>query len=203
VIEEITPIADLIASADKLFRQNGLSMSVFYEVPSVGAVFAEDAGWSRRFAALVDAVVSSGVARAGAKVRCGGTMPAAFPSTAQIAAALLACERQRVSLKATAGLHHPLRHFNAEVGAKMHGFLNVFGAGLMAKYYQFDQAQLIAMLEDEDSTHFGFDDTGFAWQTYNVSADEIAVARDTLLTSYGSCSFDQPRDDLRALSLLP
>jgi len=37
------------------------------------------------------------------------------------------------------------------------------------------------------------------WREYSASADEIARARRSVLTSFGSCSFSEPRDDLRAL----
>ena len=37
-----------------------------------------------------------------------------------------------VPFKATAVLHHPFRHRNEASGVRMHGFLNLFGAGVLA-----------------------------------------------------------------------
>src|SRR5262249_54443685 len=77
----------------------------------------------------------------GIKGRWGGLGASAFPSPEQVAFALVACRDAGVPLKATAGLHHPLRHFDAGVKAKMHGFLNVFGAGALAHARRLDEAE--------------------------------------------------------------
>jgi hypothetical protein len=67
-----------------------------------------------------------------AKLRCGGVVASAVPTVTQLAVFLKACADRKLPLKATAGLHHPVRHFNVESGFVMHGFLNVVGAALMA-----------------------------------------------------------------------
>jgi hypothetical protein len=56
------------------------------------------------------------------------------------------------------------------------------------------------MLEDEESAVFGFDDRGFRWREWEIATASIN-ARRQLITSLGSCSFEEPRDDLRALGL--
>jgi hypothetical protein len=40
-----------------------------------------------------------------------------------------------------------------------------------------------------------------SWRDWRVPTDQIAAHR-TFITSFGSCSFDEPREDLRALHLL-
>jgi hypothetical protein len=139
----------------------------------------------------------------GLKLRCGGLDAAAFPSPEQIAFVLHCCLTHRVPLKCTAGLHHPLRHHNDEVETKMHGFLNVFGAGVLGQALGLDEAKLRAILEDEDTVHFVCDKHGFAWQDWHATAPEVVFARHAAVTSFGSCSFDEPCDDLRALGWLP
>ncbi len=138
----------------------------------------------------------------GFKLRCGGLDAAAFPTTEVLAAALTHAADCAVPLKCTAGLHHPVRHFNREVQTRMHGFLNVFGAAILADCRRIPEAQVRAILEDEDATHFRFDEAGFSWQQYQATMDEIITARAEFATSFGSCSFDEPRDDLRKLGLL-
>ncbi|MEP6698391.1 MAG: hypothetical protein ABJB09_01550 [Verrucomicrobiota bacterium] len=137
----------------------------------------------------------------GFKLRTGGVTADAFPSPAQIAQALLAAAQHRVPIKFTAGLHHPLRQFHASVGTKMHGFLNVLGAGVLAAEHQWDERQTVMMLEDEDASSFTFDDSAFTWRDWSLATDRIPVHR-KLVTSLGSCSFDEPREDLRALRFL-
>jgi hypothetical protein len=139
---------------------------------------------------------------AGFKLRSGGLEASAFPSSEQIAFAIAACRNARVPLKFTAGLHHPIRHFDAGVATKMHGFINVFAAGVLAHARGFEPAQIQGIIEDEDAGHFVFADGGLRWQDHQVATAEIVEARKRLVTSFGSCSFDEPRDDLRTLGWL-
>jgi hypothetical protein len=137
----------------------------------------------------------------GFKLRTGGVTADAFLTSAQIARALIAAAKHDVPIKFTAGLHHPVRMFRSEVETKMHGFLNVLGAAVLAAEHRWDEEQTSAMLEDEDATSFVFSDESFAWREWKIATDRIK-ARRKLVTSFGSCSFDEPREDLRALNLL-
>jgi hypothetical protein len=137
----------------------------------------------------------------GYKLRTGGVTADAFPTSAQIATALVSATQHHVRIKFTAGLHHPIRQFRDEMKAKMHGFLNVLGAGVLAAEHAWDEGQTSAMLEDENPKSFAFDDMLFAWRDWEITIDRIK-ARRHFVTSFGSCSFDEPREDLRGLSLL-
>ena len=137
----------------------------------------------------------------GFKLRTGGVTADAFPVSIQIARALIAATKHHVPIKFTAGLHHPVRQFRDEVQTKMHGFLNVLGAGVLAAEHQWNEQQTVAMLEDEDTAAFSFHDTVFAWNEWEITMDRIK-ARRKLVTSFGSCSFDEPREDLRSLGFL-
>ena len=139
---------------------------------------------------------------AGFKLRCGGVEPQMYPSPEQAAAAISACIDQRVPLKATAGLHHPVRHFNRAAKVKMHGFLNVFGAAVLAEAHNLSAEQIQEIIEDEDASNFIFTRRAFAWKNLRASLDEITRARQNYAISFGSCSFDEPREDLRGLKLL-
>jgi hypothetical protein len=75
-------------------------------------------------------------------------------------------------------------------------------AGVLAHRCHLGEEQVRQILEDEDPKHFRFDDAGLAWHDYRASLGEIKLARQLAVTSFGSCSFDEPRDDLRALGLL-
>jgi hypothetical protein len=140
--------------------------------------------------------------RFGYKLRTGGVTADVFPTSVQIAGALMASAKYHVPIKFTAGLHHPVRLFREEVQAKMHGFLNVLGAGVLAAEHDWDEGQISRMLEDEDANSLSFDETIFAWREWEIATDRIR-ARRKFVTSFGSCSFDEPREDLRALKLLP
>ena len=170
----------------------GLDLPVFWEAPVDEA---------ERTVGFVAERRATGTGRYGFKLRTGGVIASAFPSSIQIARALVATVARGVPIKFTAGLHHPIRLFHQSVQTKMHGFLNVLGTGVLAAQHQWDVQQTAAMLEDEDSTAFVFTENDFAWRDWKITTEQIRVGR-KLITSFGSCSFDEPRDDLRALNLL-
>jgi hypothetical protein len=137
----------------------------------------------------------------GYKLRTGGVTADAFPSSVQIARAILGSTKHHVPIKFTAGLHHPIRQFRDEVETEMHGFLNVLGAGVLSAEHHWDESQTVDMLEDQRAKSFEFHDTVFAWRDWEVTLDRIK-ARRKFITSFGSCSFDEPREDLRVLEVL-
>ena len=94
----------------------------------------------------------------GYKLRTGGVTADAFPTSAQIASALVAAATHQLPIKFTAGLHHPIRQFRDEVKTKMHGFLNVLGAAVLAAEHRWEAGQAVTMLEDEDPRSFSFND---------------------------------------------
>jgi hypothetical protein len=138
---------------------------------------------------------------AGFKFRCGGVQPEVFPSAERVASVIVGCSESEVPLKFTAGLHHPLRRFDPVLRVTMHGFINVFGAAVLAHTRELYEEQVQPILEDEDAGDFVFDEAGFRWKDYRVTTQEIVAAR-RWVVSFGSCSFDEPRDDLRALGWL-
>ena len=57
------------------------------------------------------------------------------------------------------------------------------------------------MIEDEDSRSFSFADDFFAWRDWKIDVERLRYRR-KFVRSFGSCSFDEPRDDLRTLGFL-
>ncbi len=137
----------------------------------------------------------------GYKLRTGGVTADAFPTSAQIASALVTPATHQLPIKFTAGLHHPIRQFRAEVKTKMHGFLNVLGAAVLAAEHRWDARQAAIMLEDEGPDSFSFTQDFFAWREWKIDIERLRYRR-RFVASFGSCSFDEPRDDLRALGFL-
>ncbi len=140
--------------------------------------------------------------KTGLKIRCGGATAAAVPTVKDLGAALTFGVTFGLPLKFTAGLHHPLRRRDSSLGVKTHGFLNVFVAGVLGHARRLDPKPLGDILEDEDPKHFRFDDDGLSWNDICATTDEVTAARRDFVTSFGSCSFDEPREDLRALGLM-
>ena len=133
----------------------------------------------------------------GLKIRCGG---AAIPTIEQVALFIHRCSYARIPWKATAGLHHSMRHRDA-TGQWAHGFINVFGAGILAYVHKLSVDQIADVLREESATAFRFTNKAFAWRDRRCTVIEICEARQWM-PSFGSCSFVEPCDDLRAMGLV-
>ena len=168
-------------------------LPVFWEAPPERA--------QQTAALLAEHNSDENAATFGYKLRTGGVTADAFPTSAQIAAALVTPATHQHPIKFTAGLHHPLRPFRDEVKTKMHGFVNVLGAAVLAAEHRWDAKQAATMLEDENAASFSFGDDSFAWREWKIDVERLRYRRQ-FVASFGSCSFDEPRDDLRALRLL-
>ena len=138
----------------------------------------------------------------GLKIRCGGAEPTDVPDADEVAALIVAARNAGIPFKATAGLHHPIRHYDDGLDTEMHGFLNVFAASVLAAEHDLDRPAVRAILREETADNFRFLKDALAWRDLSVSLDDIRYARETLALSFGSCSFEEPIDHLRDLELL-
>ena len=137
----------------------------------------------------------------GAKVRCGGARPGQTPSVDDLAAFVVAAHAHDVPWKATAGLHHPFRGMGDGGGGVPHGFVNLFFAGIALHAGALEPARAAAVLAEEDPRAFVVDPTHLSWRDVRVEAEQVAAAR-ARCVSFGSCSFDEPVNDLRELGIL-
>lgn len=139
-----------------------------------------------------------------AKIRTGGLTPEAIPSTADVARFITDCAERKLAFKATAGLHHPLRAIQPLTYEKdspravMHGFINVLMASCFAWHGERNIEPIIA---ETDASNFSFAETA-KWQDKSLTIEQIREARKNFIHSVGSCSFDEPVEDLKALNLL-
>jgi len=140
-----------------------------------------EGGWER----ALDVVADAGYA---AKLRTGGLEADLFPTSAQVAAFITACLDREVPFKCTAGLHHAVRHTAPDTGFEHHGFLNVLAA-TRASLDGASHDELVAVLEERDGT------------TLRWSPQQAESTR-RWFVSFGSCSIDEPLQDLVALDLV-
>ena len=139
---------------------------------------------------------------AGLKFRTGGTTPEAHPAAGDLARAIAACAAALVPFKATAGLHRALCHFNHAAGAQQFGFLNVLIGSALAWESRIGEEMLTELLNVSSVERIDFSEGAIAWQGARVTVAEIMEARARLLHSFGSCSFDEPWNDLVAMELV-
>jgi hypothetical protein len=149
--------ADLVATYRALRL---LDVETYFEL-----VFDED--WRDSVPAAIGAVAAIG---GRVKLRCGGAF---VPSVEQVGLVIACCREARVPFKATAGLHHPVRHEDE------HGFLNLLAAAT-APLDRIDE-----VLAEEDG-----------------SALELEESSRELFVSFGSCSWRDPVEGLQELGML-
>jgi hypothetical protein len=176
---------------------------------SVELVFLEPARtgeFRRDVKALADSIVHARegdhTELTGLKLRCGGMSRDDFPSAQEVAEFLYQTAVSNIRFKVTAGLHHPVRHFNTGQGVTMHGFLNVFFASAFCAVYELEPADLLPVLLEEDAEAFLFSDDGIRWRDLAVTTAQLAEIRSRLASSIGSCSLTEPRNDLISLGHL-
>ena len=203
--------------ATDLLNQNKLShYHEFPELPDVGINYSTDedeSSWDEEILPVVSMIAE--LEGAGIKLRCGGIVKEAFPTVEQIAAMIQTCALIGIPMKCTAGLHHPIRHFAEEYDAYMHGFINTFGAGVFTSNFpnpenpqeRFRMFILLSHLIGEQAAdNFDFGDRGMIWKVgderdsvFEFDNASIRNCREKNMISYGSCSFQEPIDDLKQL----
>jgi len=155
-------------------------------------------------------------AGASAKVRTGGITTDAFPNTIQLCQFIVACAKTQVPFKATAGLHHPLlgnqriTYEPDSPSTRMHGFLNVAIAAAFIYWQKVSLEEVLEVLKESSIESFQFKEDGMGWsvkrsyplENHYLNISELEEVRHRFFRSFGSCSFQEPIDELRELKLL-
>ena len=211
------PSKDTIQTATSLLNENKLThYHEFPNLPYVGIDFStelDESSWDSEIGQTITTL--SKIENAGIKLRCGGIIKDAFPSIEKVAAIIQTCSLNKIPMKFTAGLHHPIRHFEDQYDEYMHGFINVFGAAILGstfpqpkhsqeKYRMF--ILLSHMLDNQTPNNFIFKKKKMIWKVkderdtqFEIGLEKIKKARKNMAISYGSCSFEEPIDDLKQL----
>ena len=184
-----------VGNGDEIARLSRIipaELTSYFEVPLSGCAgcIAAVAGYGRR-----------------AKIRTGGETADKFPAPESVIEFMRLCAAANVPFKATAGLHHALRSVHRftyqsdSPSGMMHGFVNVFLAAAFLRAGM-EAGLALQLLQEQSARAFQFDLDGVAWREHRLSRSEIAAARQSFAVSFGSCSFTEPIDDLRALHFL-
>ena len=133
------------------------------------------------------------VAEAGCwpKLRCGGTSVESFPTVEEVADFLAIATRAGAPFKATAGLHHAVRHHDAATGLTHHGLLNM----LVGTAHAVSGVSAHEALRCTDAA-------ALAAEAGALSAETARVVRE-VFACFGSVSLTDPVAELVRLGLLP
>lgn len=179
-VEVALPVADVLGAAERHVPDLAtLNAGVFVEIP-------RHAGWR----GALTVVAAHGV---GAKIRCGGVRADLFPTNEELAVFVSAAVAAGVAFKATAGLHHAVRHRDPRTGVDHHGFLNLLIAVCRAVREAPHGAVAAALALDDPEVVAGL---------ARAVPDTVATAARRALIAYGSCNTSEPLDDLRTLGLI-
>jgi hypothetical protein len=178
-------------------------LALFLEVPAAGEEH-ELIAWLEAIAEARAATEQSGRCNPAAKLRCGGPTAGHIPDDRRCAAFISACRRLDLPFKLTAGLHHPFRTPDPEIGALQHGFVNLLAATAFASGPGGapGPAELEPIVAERRPEAFEIDAGVLAWRGAQAGPEAAAAGR-RLFRSFGSCSFAEPLEGLAARDLLP
>lgn len=165
---------------------------------------------------ILDAIAIAGLR---AKLRAGGVTAEQIPSADSVARRLAGCVQRGISLKATAGLHHGITGDHALTTdsdgprATMHGYLNLLVAAGVAEAagaaaVRADEvvaalARLLRLRSRPILTSTGvLEWPGEDGPITEGRLHDIAASARALLRGIGTCSFEEPVADARALGLV-
>jgi hypothetical protein len=143
-----------------------------------------------------------------AKIRTGGVVATAFPTAEQVARFILACAAADVPFKATAGLHHAVRgeqnltYEKDSARCTMFGFLNVFAAATLARLKRGSEEEIASILTETRGDRFVFSEQGVMVAGIEFDSAQVARVRETFALSFGSCSFEEPVQELQAAGMI-
>ena len=142
-----------------------------------------------------------------AKLRSGSVSPEGIPSLATVAEFVRHCHELDLSFKATAGLHHALRGERGLTYADdaprgvLHGFLNVFVAASLLRAGKIDAGEWLQLLDERDAHSLRLTEDAIHWRQHRLGLEAIERGR-RFLRSFGSCSFEEPCQDLLEMGWL-
>lgn len=185
-IESVEVKASSPAEVLLLSRAAPKTREVYVEVPLDASTLA-----------TLDAIMD---AKLRAKIRTGGVTPDAFPPAEEVIAFIRACLDRNLPFKATAGLHHPLRGsyrltYDGALEGQMYGYLNVFLAAAFMKQGLPDR-EAVELLVESDPAAIVIDDQAIRWRDRAVDTEALRTLRTRVVSSFGSCSFREPVDEL-------
>ena len=143
-----------------------------------------------------------------AKIRTGGLSTEVFPPVDRLCQFIFASAEAQVPFKATAGLHHALAgnyavsYKGKSFSTNMQGFLNLSILAALVYGQKLTQSEALTVLQESSSTNFKFQEDNITWHNHYLNLAELQKSRKCFFRSFGSCSFQEPLDELREFQLI-
>ncbi|WP_158999338.1 hypothetical protein [Pigmentibacter ruber] len=136
------------------------------------------------------------------KLRTGGVTPNQIPSAFHIAQAIRLSAEKQIPIKTTAGLHVPVPNDNPEVGARLHGFFNIFSCLLLCYKKLLTISEMENILTNYSYSDFKFTEEGLTIGNKFLANVEMTQLRNSFIKSFGTCSFLEPIEHLHENNFL-
>ena len=143
-----------------------------------------------------------------AKIRTGGLSAESFPDLERLCKFIFTSAEAQVPFKATAGLHHALagnygvNYEEQSFSVNMQGFLNLSILAALVYGQRVTRKEALTILQESAIANFEFQEENITWQNHHLNLAELEKSRKCFFRSFGSCSFQEPLDELRGLQLL-
>lgn len=133
----------------------------------------------------------------GLKINCSAKGNGEPPSSEYIAEVLLYARDANVAVKFAGNENSPFPRYNYSTKSKMHGFINIFAASMLAYTQDLNLEEVIEVLDDKTPENFTFKDGYLAWRELAAPIMEIKMLRMLSITSINFTSFSAPIDGLK------
>jgi len=155
--------------------------------------------------AILDAIAQHKDKGVFAKLRTGGPKPPSFEQTADF---MIKAAQLEVGYKFTGRLHglvaHTVTEKKGEGGVEIEesGYLNAVVASALSRLAangEIVSALVAQVLAEKDINAFTITSEGISWNGQFISTELIEETRKKSLHSIGSCSFEEPVDELKKI----
>ncbi|MCS0824635.1 hypothetical protein NX029_11690 [Cytobacillus firmus] len=182
---EVPPFMPLNSSGIEILERQLGKIDIFFEVskPEQATQLMDEIQRIKQFSSSLF----------GIKLRMGSASLTSIPSVKQTAYVIKKCQERGLKIKFTADLHLPFSDYSCKERILKYGFVNVFVASIMTSCRFLSTETIQSILIEKNPTSFIFTPNELSWCNLTVSSSEIFNARNFFASSFGSCSFDEPR----------
>lgn len=138
----------------------------------------------------------------GIKLNCSAKEGAKVPSAKYLAEVLLYARDANIAVKFSGKENAPFPEYNYSIESKMHGFINVLVASMLAYTQDLTIEETVEVLEDRNPENFLFKDEYIAWRELAAPIMEVKMLRMLSITSFNFSNFSAPIHGLKELGYL-
>lgn len=133
----------------------------------------------------------------GLKINCGFAYSGTEVTDEYLAEAILFSRDANVAVKFSGDINTAYPGFDKETGAKIHGFINILAASMLAYTQDLNLEETVEVLQDRNPENFVFKDGYMKWRELAAPVMEIKMLRMLSITSFNSSN---PRLALKELT---